>query len=105
MKAVEWPFEDSSEQKRDNGNEPQSMLDYLAEKHFDMVINLPLRNSGTRRASSFITRGYRTRRMAIDKEIPLITDVKKAKLFVEVGWWRGFKNLFNAKLCVSGSKV
>ena len=49
-----------------------------------MVINLPMRNSGTRRASSFITQGYRARRMAVDKEIPLITDVKKAKLFIEV---------------------
>ncbi|XP_071499632.1 multifunctional protein CAD-like [Diadema antillarum] len=84
IQPVDWPFEEENgEQKRANGNEPLSMLDYLAEKHFDMVINLPMRNSGARRASSFITRGYRTRRMAIDKEIPLITDVKKAKMFVE----------------------
>ena len=62
----------------------QNIHDFLAEKHFDMVINLPMRNSGSRRASSFITQGYRTRRMAVDREIPLITDVKKAKLFIEV---------------------
>ncbi|XP_041483716.1 CAD protein-like [Lytechinus variegatus] len=84
IKAVEWPFEEETpEQKKANGDAPLSMLDYLSEKHFDMVINLPMRNSGARRASSFITRGYRTRRMAIDKEIPLITDIKKAKMFIE----------------------
>lgn len=49
-----------------------------------MVINLPLRNSGARRSSSFLTHGYRTRRMAIDYSIPLITDIKCAKLFIEV---------------------
>eukprot|EP00057_Strongylocentrotus_purpuratus_P012618 XP_011667092.1 PREDICTED: CAD protein [Strongylocentrotus purpuratus] len=84
IKPVDWPFEEETpEQKKANGDAPLSMMDYLSEKHFDMVINLPMRNSGARRASSFITRGYRTRRMAIDKEIPLITDIKKAKMFIE----------------------
>ena len=83
IKAVDWPFEDTGEKR--NQDQEQSIVDYLAEKHFDMVINLPMRNGGTRRASSFVTRGYQTRRLAIDKQIPLITDVKKAKLFVEVG--------------------
>ncbi|XP_071808094.1 multifunctional protein CAD-like [Asterias amurensis] len=81
IKAVDWPFEDTGEKR--NQDQEQSIVDYLAEKHFDMVINLPMRNGGTRRASSFVTRGYQTRRLAIDKQIPLITDVKKAKLFVE----------------------
>jgi len=51
---------------------------------FDLVINLPLRNAGSYRASSFVTQGYKTRRMAVDYSVPLITDVKCTKLFVEV---------------------
>ena len=38
-----------------------SMADYLSNKHFDLVINLPMRNSGARRVSSFVpTYGYRS---------------------------------------------
>lgn len=48
-----------------------------------MVINLPMRNGGARRVSSFMTHGYRTRRLAVDYSIPLVTDVKCVKLLVE----------------------
>ncbi len=58
-------------------------MDYLAENHFDLVVNLSM-NSGGRRLSSFVTKGYRTRRMAIDYSVPLITDIKCTKLFVQV---------------------
>ncbi|KAK7086301.1 hypothetical protein SK128_026853, partial [Halocaridina rubra] len=50
---------------------------------FDLVINLPMRGGGSRRVSSFMTHGYRTRRMAVDFSVPLVTDVKCAKLLVE----------------------
>lgn len=43
-----------------------------------------MRNGGARRVSSFMTHGYRTRRLAIDYSIPLVTDVKCAKMLVEV---------------------
>ena len=76
---MDWPFEEGG-----NGANERSILDYLAQNKFDMVINLPLRTSGSRRASSYLTHGYRTRRMAIDYSIPLITDIKCAKLFIEV---------------------
>ena len=79
IKTVDWPFEEGG-----NGANERSILDYLAQNKFDMVINLPLRTSGSRRASSYLTHGYRTRRMAIDYSIPLITDIKCAKLFIEV---------------------
>lgn len=59
-------------------------MDYLEENHFDMVINLSMRNSGGRRLSSFVTKGYRTRRMAVDYSVPLIIDIKCTKLFVQV---------------------
>lgn len=42
-----------------------------------------MRNGGARRVSSFMTHGYRTRRLAIDYSIPLVTDVKCTKLLVE----------------------
>ena len=51
---------------------------------FDMVVNIPFRVNGPRRASSiFITQGYKTRRMAIDHSVPLLTDPKCFKLFVQ----------------------
>lgn len=82
IKAVEWPFEDC-----DNGcplkEKHRSIVNYLEENHFDLVINLSMRNSGGRRLSSFVTKGYRTRRLAIDCSVPLITDIKCTKLFVE----------------------
>lgn len=60
------------------------MTDYLSSQHFDLVINLPRRIAGARRVSSFVpTYGYRTRRMAIDYSVPLITDVKCTKLLIE----------------------
>jgi len=43
-----------------------------------------MRNGGARRVSNFMTHGYRTRRLAADYSVPLITDVKCAKLLVEV---------------------
>lgn len=42
-----------------------------------------MRDGGARRVSSFMTHGYRTRRLAVDYSIPLVTDVKCAKLLVE----------------------
>ncbi|XP_069114104.1 multifunctional protein CAD-like isoform X2 [Argopecten irradians] len=78
---VDWPYEDTGEVK--NGGEQRTIADYLADNMFDLVINLPLRNAGSYRASSFVTQGYRTRRMAVDYSVPLITDVKCTKLIVE----------------------
>ncbi|CAK9827158.1 CAD protein [Anthophora retusa] len=42
-----------------------------------------MRNGDARRVSNFMTHGYRTRRLAVDYSVPLITDVKCAKLLVE----------------------
>ncbi|CAG0885196.1 unnamed protein product [Cyprideis torosa] len=87
VEAVDWPFHDLSE-----GTTPgqmRSIADYIAQKKLDLVINLPTRQGGVRRVSSFMTHGYRTRRMAVDHAIPLITDVKCAKLLVEALWLVG----------------
>lgn len=61
-----------------------NLAKFLSKKQFDLVINLPRRDGGARRVSSFITPGYQTRRLAIDFSVPLITDIKCAKLLVEV---------------------
>ncbi|XP_053565421.1 CAD protein isoform X2 [Bombina bombina] len=82
VKAMDWPFEEVENDgplKEKQG----SIMDHLSENHFDLVINLSMRNSGGRRLSSFVTRGYRTRRLAVDYSVPLIIDIKCTKLFVE----------------------
>lgn len=84
MTAVDWPFEEDDDDGECPTKEKQrSIMDYLEENHFDLVINLSMRNSGGRRLSSFVTKGYRTRRMAIDFSVPLIIDIKCTKLFVQ----------------------
>ena len=86
---IEWMFADIGEEIKIDKMAGQmvSMADYLSSKHFHLVINLPMRTSGARRVSSFVpTYGYRTRRMAIDYSVPLITDVKCAKLLIGK-WW------------------
>ena len=60
-----------------------TITDYLSTQKFELVINLPKRTGGARRVSSFLaTQGHAARRMAVDYGIPLITDVKCAKLLV-----------------------
>ncbi|CAK8696829.1 unnamed protein product [Clavelina lepadiformis] len=93
--TVDWPFEDSDKKppKNDLGQKPrQSIMDFLSGKAFGLAINLPMRSGGcsgsgssARHASmsSITTRGYKFRRLAIQLSLPLITDVKCAKLFVQ----------------------
>ncbi|CAG5928432.1 unnamed protein product [Menidia menidia] len=80
--AVDWPFEEE-DSDCPNKEKQRSIMNYLEENHFDLVVNLSMRNSGGRRISSFVTRGYRTRRMAVDYSVPLIIDIKCTKLFVQ----------------------
>ncbi|KAE8286536.1 CAD protein Glutamine-dependent carbamoyl-phosphate synthase [Larimichthys crocea] len=84
VKAVDWPFEEE-DSDCPTKEKQRSIMNYLEENHFELVINLSMRNSGGRRLSSFVTKGYRTRRMAIDYSVPLIIDIKCTKLFVQIG--------------------
>jgi carbamoyl-phosphate synthase/aspartate carbamoyltransferase len=59
-----------------------SLQQHLANNLIDLYINLPSKNR-YRRPANYMSRGYRTRRMAVDFSVPLITNVKCAKLFVE----------------------
>ncbi|MBW0471021.1 hypothetical protein O181_010736 [Austropuccinia psidii MF-1] len=59
-----------------------SLIDHLKQGKVDLFINLPSRNR-FRRPQQHISRGYRARRTAIDHAIPLITNVKNAKILIE----------------------
>jgi carbamoyl-phosphate synthase/aspartate carbamoyltransferase len=59
-----------------------SLQQHLSNNLIDMYVNLPSRNR-FRRPASYMSKGYRSRRMAVDYSIPLLTNVKCAKLFVE----------------------
>ncbi|CAG8518924.1 15113_t:CDS:10 [Funneliformis mosseae] len=59
-----------------------SLQQHLANNLIDLYINLPSKNK-YRRPASYMSKGYKSRRMAVDYDIPLITNVKCAKLFVE----------------------
>lgn len=89
IQAVEWPFGDSSGSSnggngrgsgRGNTSNLESIADYLSQKKIDLVINLPLR---MHRVAPVITKGYITRRMAVEYSVPLITDIKCAKLLIK----------------------
>ncbi|KAH8409043.1 hypothetical protein KR009_005816 [Drosophila setifemur] len=81
VESVQWTFDKTTPD--DINGELQHLAEFLANKQFDLVINLPMSGGGARRVSSFMTHGYRTRRLAVDYSIPLVTDVKCTKLLVE----------------------
>ncbi|OBZ72818.1 Protein pyrABCN, partial [Grifola frondosa] len=68
---------EDSEQKSE-----YSLTQHLANNLIDMYINLPSKNH-YRRPASYASKGYRSRRMAVDFAVPLITNVKIAKLLFE----------------------
>ncbi|KAF9039240.1 carbamoyl-phosphate synthase [Panaeolus papilionaceus] len=77
-KYLETLGEDSSDYQKSE----YSLTQHLANNLIDMYINLPSKNS-YRRPASYTSKGYRTRRMAVDFAIPLITNVKNAKMLTE----------------------
>lgn len=80
VEAVELPFFEDERAPNQASVNINDIAHYLSQKEIDLVINLPMRTSGARRVS---TLGYRYRRFAVDYAIPLISDVKCAKLLVE----------------------
>ncbi|MBR3473410.1 MAG: carbamoyl-phosphate synthase (glutamine-hydrolyzing) large subunit [Prevotella sp.] len=66
--VVSWPDEEG-----DN-----NVLDMIAHHDFDLIINVP-----KNRTKRELTNGYRIRRGAIDHNIPLMTNVRLAKAFIE----------------------
>lgn len=66
----------------DSQNSEFSLTQHLANKEIDLYINLPSNNTH-RRPANYISKGYQTRRMAVDYQIPLVTNVKNAKILIE----------------------
>jgi len=65
---VSWPDEEGE----------NNVMDMIAAHQFDLIINVP--KNHTKRE---LTNGYRIRRGAIDHNIPLMTNVRLAKAFIE----------------------
>ncbi|KAL1598023.1 Carbamoyl-phosphate synthase [Paraconiothyrium brasiliense] len=68
-------------------NEDQQKPEYsltrmLSNNLIDLYINLPS-NNRYRRPANYMSRGYQTRRMAVDYQTPLVTNVKNAKILIE----------------------
>ncbi|CAD6926772.1 unnamed protein product [Tilletia controversa] len=74
--------EDEDWKTEDSVKASYSLLSQLTAGTISLFISLPSKNK-YRRPVSFTSMGYRARRLAIDRSIPLITNVKNAKLFVE----------------------
>ena len=66
--TVSWPDE----------NGENNVIDLMAQHKFDLIINIP--KNQTKRE---LTNGYHIRRNAIDHNIPLITNARLAKAFIE----------------------
>jgi len=67
-RAVSWPDEDDE----------QNVLSLIAQHSFDLIVNVP-----KNRTKRELTNGYRIRRAAIDHNIPLMTNTRLAKVFIE----------------------
>ncbi|WKX88725.1 hypothetical protein Q1695_008388 [Nippostrongylus brasiliensis] len=103
--AVDWPFDEGSSDEK-TGASSRSVAEFFENKEFHLVINLPIRGSGAYRVSAYRTHGYRTRRMAIDNGIPLITDIKCAKLFIEALHACGRRPAVNSQIdCVASRRL
>ncbi|KZZ87241.1 aspartate carbamoyltransferase [Ascosphaera apis ARSEF 7405] len=59
-----------------------SLTQHLSNNLIDLYINLPS-NNRFRRPANYVSKGYRTRRMAVDYQTPLVTNVKNAKILIE----------------------
>ena len=90
IKVVELPLYSSNSTNKD------TILNYIADKKIDLVINTSEKNK-IRCVDNSTTDGYRIRRMAVESSVSIITDIKCAKLFVN-SLNHYFKNGKNLKL-------
>ena len=87
---VKWPDEESIfkggeleylgklAEERDYGQQRVPVMDLIANHKIDLIVNVPKNHSKRE-----LTNGYRIRRAAIDHNIPLMTNVRLAKAFIE----------------------
>ncbi|KAI9745622.1 MAG: hypothetical protein M1818_001156 [Claussenomyces sp. TS43310] len=69
-------------QDEDDQKSEYSLTQHLANNMIDLYINLPSSNR-YRRPANYMSKGYKTRRMAVDYQTPLVTNVKNAKILIE----------------------
>ncbi len=74
--------EDDNDEGRNVQKHEFSLTQHLANNMIDLYINLPSNNK-YRRPANYMSKGYQTRHMAVDYQIPLVTNVKNAKILVE----------------------
>ena len=67
---------------QDDQKSEYSLTQHLANNMIDLYINLPSSNR-YRRPANYMSKGYQTRRMAVDYQTPLVTNVKNAKILIE----------------------
>lgn len=75
-KMVMYPMPNEHTDDSDN-----NVIGLLREKKIGLLVNIPSNNK-YRRLASFTSAGYLTRRAAVDFGVPLITNIKLAKLLV-----------------------
>lgn len=75
LEALEHDEEDTQKSE-------YSLNQHLANHMIDLYVNLPSKNR-YRRPANYMSKGYRSRRMAVDFAVPLVTNVKCAKLLIE----------------------
>ncbi len=68
--AVHWPDENPATET--------NVMQMIAGHRFDLIVNIP-----KNRSKRELTNGYRIRRAAIDHNIPLLTNARLAKAFIE----------------------
>ena len=77
VKVLEMLSSESEQQKSE-----YSIPQHLSNNLIDLYINIPSRNN-FRRPASYMSQGYMSRRLAVDFQIPLVTNVKNAKILIE----------------------
>jgi carbamoyl-phosphate synthase large subunit len=69
--------------KVNEGEVNPNILDFLAQRKIDVVINVPIANKQAK-ITDIITDGYIIRRQAVEFNIPVITNLQLAAALVEV---------------------
>ena len=77
-KALNWPLE---------SREP-NIAGFIKRREIDMIINIPKNNRETE-----LRNNYLIRRLAVDYDIPLFTNIKVAKEFIDAMAWEREKGL------------
>ena len=78
--TVHWPDENPSAEN--------NVISMIAAHKFDLIVNIPKNHT-----SRELTNGYRIRRAAIDHNIPLMTNARLAKAFIEAFCQMGMKDI------------